>query len=218
MKIRKRKKVEAISADGEYVPGLRQGVFENLGWHVSTDYNSLLRSGKTCADAERNTRTLGTILADADDNYEVWNELTGRVEKFFENAAVLYEGEIYLEGGMDYNFFIAVDSWSSIEIDGKQIICGGYLEFRRGDRWKDGSRLFASKMFEKSGWHPIRVWICDGGIARGPSSMMGFGGMGIGWNATGCKELNASTFSKWKPLRDDGSGRFLRSKSNANGK
>ena len=201
---------KASSLDGGYVPGLQQGVFENLGRQVSTNFNSILSCGKTCADAKRHTHTLGTILADVDQRHAVKNELTGSVETFNEKAAILYEGEIYLEGGKEYNFFVVVDDWASIEIDGKKILSGGYGEWKRGYRLKKGSPLFASKRFAMSGWYPIRVWVCDSGRARG--AMLGFGGMGIGWNATGCKELNASNFSQWHPLRDDGSGCFLRSK------
>ena len=195
------------SLDGGYVPGLQQGVFENLGRQVSTNFNSILSCGKTCVDAKRHTHTLGTILADVDQRHAVKNELTGSVETFNEKAAILYEGEIYLEGGKEYNFFVAVDDWASIEIDGKQVLSGDWREWR-----KKGSRSFASKRFEMSGWYPIRVWVCDARGPRGAWTIMGFGGMGIGWNATGCKELNASNFSQWHPLRDDGSGRFLRSK------
>ena len=197
--------------DGGYVPGLQQGVFEKFAQQFSRDFNAILKCGKTCADADRYSHAFGTILADVDViSHEVQNEQMGTVEKFNENDVVLYEGEIYLEGGKEYSFFVAVDDWASIEIDGEQILSGGYREHCRGDRWKKGSRLIASKAIVKSGWHPIRVWMCD--ICNGGSPMLGFGGMGIGWNAEGCKELNAATFSKWQPLRDDGSGRFLRSK------
>ena len=196
-----------------YVPGLQQGVFEKLApqYWKDRNFNTILSCGKTCADADRYSHAYGTILADVDViSHETKNEQMGTVEKFDENAAVLYEGEIYIEEGKEYSFFVAVDDWASIEIGGEQILNGGYQEVCAGDRWKVGSRLIASKKFEKSGWRPIRVWLCD--ICGGGAPMLGFGGMGIGWNAEGCKELNAATFSKWHPLRDDGSGRFLRSK------
>ena len=203
--------VAAKFGGGGYVPGLQQGVFEKFAQQFSRDFNAILKCGKTCADADRYSHAFGTIMADVDViSHEVQNEQMGTVEKFNENDAVLYEGEIYLEGGKEYAFFVAVDDWASIEIDGERILSGGYRECCRGDRWKKGSRLIASKTVEKSEWHPIRVWMCD--ICGGGVPMLGFGGMGIGWNAEGCKELNAATFSKWHPLRDDGSGRFLRSK------
>ncbi len=123
------------------------------------------------------------------------------------NAAILYEGEIYLRGGVEYNFYVCVDDWASIEIDGNQFLKGGYWQMRSLGLRK-GSSLIASKTVEKTGWYPIRVWMCD--VKHGGTAM--FGGRGIGWNDSGCKEVTAENFSQWHPLRDDGSGRFLRTK------
>ena len=202
------KNIGTVAADGEYVPGLQQGVFRGLARQVRTNFNTLLSCGKSCADADQQTRTLGTILADVGRSHVITNELTGQIERFSENAAILYEGEIYLVGGVEYNFFVCVDDWASIEIDGNQFLRGGYGEYRRFGLSK-GSSLIASKTVEKTGWHPIRVWLCD--IKYGGASMLFFG-MGIGWNDSGCKEVNAENFSQWHLLRDDGSGRFLRTK------
>ena len=190
-----------VSADG-YVPGLQQGIFRDGGFADISFY-------ATCADADRFSHTLGTILADANQSSrcQVRNELTGAIEKWPLYGAVLYEGEMYFEGGREYNFFGCVDDLSACELDGSFLWCEGDCQPE-----KNGIAI-SSKTFKKSGWHPIRVWLADAGGACGPwSGRIGFSGIGIGWNTNGCKVVNATTQMQWNRLLDDGNGRLLRSK------
>lgn len=190
-----------VSADG-YVPGLQQGIFRN-GGRANVNFYA------TCAEADRFSHTLGTILADANRSgrCQVRNELTGTIEKWEENAAILYEGEMYFEGGQEYNFFGCVDDFAAFQLDGAHF-------------WRDGISIcdklgisVFSKTFKESGWHPIRVWLVDALYSHGAwSDRIGFQGVGIGWNTNGCKVVNATTQAHWNRLLDDGSGRLLRSK------
>ena len=190
-----------VTSDG-YVPGLQQGIFREA---VLADINF----SATCAEADRFSHTLGTILADANQSSrcQVRNELTGTIEKWPLYGAVLYEGEMYFEGGREYNFFGCVDNLSACELDGSFLWCEGDCQTK-----KNGMAI-SSKTFKESGWRPIRVWIADAGGACGAwSGRVGFSGMGIGWNTNGCKVVNGTTQLQWNRLLDDGSGRLLRSK------
>ena len=189
-----------VSADG-YVPGLQQGIFRN-GGRANVNFSA------TCAEADRFSHTLGTILADVPDGnlIQTRNELTGTVEKWEARAAVLYEGEMYFEGGREYNFFGCMNCLSACELDGKCFWCEGINGSGAGV-------TVCSKTFKESGWHPIRVWLACYGWGRGAVTRhVGFRGMGIGWNTNGCKVVNATTQMRWNRLLDDGSGRLLRSK------
>lgn len=189
-----------VSADG-YVPGLQQGIFRN-GGRANVNFSA------TCAEADRFSHTLGTILADIPDGnlIQTRNELTGAVEKWEARAAVLYEGEMYFEGGREYNFFGCMNCLSACELDGKCFWCEGINGSGAGV-------TVCSKTFKESGWHPIRVWLACYGWGRGAVTRhVGFRGMGIGWNTNGCKVVNATTQMRWNRLLDDGSGRLLRSK------
>ena len=193
--------VAAKSGDGEYVPGLQQGVFRNGRYNVNFS--------ATCAEADSFSHTLGTILADVNQtrtSCQIRNELTGTLEKWPSWAAILYEGEMYFEGGQEYNFFGCVDDLAACELDGKCFWCVGLQQINNL-----GVQVY-SKKFEESGWHPIRVWLMDIGWDRGAvARRVGFQGMGIGWNTNGCKVVNATTCLQWSRLLDDGSGRLLRS-------
>ena len=191
-----------VSSDG-YVPGLQQGIFRN-GGRANVNFYA------TCAEADRFSHTLGTILADAYAGggiCQTRNELTGAIEKWEENAAILYEGEMYFEGGQEYNFFGCIDDFAACQLDGVHFWCEGLSQCER-----QGVSVF-SKTYKESGWHPIRVWLIDALYGRGAwSGRIGFGGVGIGWNTNGCKVVNGSTQLRWNRLLDDGSGRLLRSK------
>ena len=190
-----------VTSDG-YAPGLQQGIFRN-GGRANVNFSA------TCAEADRFSHTLGTILADANQSEpcQTRNELTGKIEKWEENAALLYEGEMYFEGGREYNFFGCVDNLFAIQLDGAYLWCEGLVQSEQ-----IGISVF-SKIFTESGWHPIRVWLSDMGSLHGAASgRIGFQGVGIGWNTNGCKVVNATTQMQWNRLLDDGSGRLLRSK------
>ena len=194
------KKTE-MDADG-YVPGLQQGIFRNAG---RGDVNF----SATCADADKFSHTLGTILADVNQTgwCQVRNALAGTIEKWEEHAAILYEGEMYFEGGVEYNFFGCVDNLVACQVDGEFLLCEEF------DPPKEGVSV-SSKTFKSSGWRPIRVWIADWGGPHGAhSGRIGFQGVGIGWNTNGCKIVNSSTELQWNRLLDDGRGRLLRSKA-----
>ena len=194
--------VAAKSGDKGYVPGLQQGVFRNGRYNVNFS--------ATCAEADSFSHTLGTILADVNQtrtSCQIRNELAGSLEKWPSWAAILYEGEMYFEGGREYNFFGCVDDLAACELDGTCFWCVGLQQINNL-----GVQVF-SKKFEESGWHPIRVWLMDIGWDHGAvSGRVGFQGMGIGWNTNGCKVVNATTCLQWNRLLDDGSGRFLRSR------
>ena len=191
-----------VSADG-YVPGLQQGIFRDGGLADISFY-------ATCAEADRFSHTLGTILADVSETSacQARNELTGKLETWPQWGAVLYEGEMYFEGGKEYNFFGCVDDLVACELDGVFFWCEGNQQVS-----KRGVRVY-SKMFKESGWHPIRMWLADpgGGLRGAWSGFMGFQNMGIGWNTNGCKIVNGTTQLQWNRLLDDGNGRLLRSK------
>ena len=189
-----------VSSDG-YVPGLQQGIFRN-GGRANVNFSA------TCAEADRFSHTLGTILADVPDGnlVQTRNELTGAIEKWEAQAAILYEGEMYFEGGREYNFFGCINCLSACELDGRYFWCEGINGSGAGV-------TVCSKTFKESGWHPIRVWLACYGWGRGAVTRhLGFQGMGIGWNTNGCKVVNATTKMQWNRLLDDGSGRLLRSK------
>ena len=63
-----------VSSDG-YVPGLQQGIFRNGGW-ANVNFSA------TCAEADRFSHTLGTILADVNACMpcQARNVLTGTIE------------------------------------------------------------------------------------------------------------------------------------------
>ena len=189
-----------VTSDG-YVPGLQQGIFRN-GGRANVNFYA------TCAEADRFSHTLGTILADVPDGnlVQTQNELSGKIEKWEARAAILYEGEMYFEGGREYNFFGCINCLSACELDGRYFWCEGI------NGSGAGVTVF-SKTFKESGWHPIRVWLACYGWGRGAVTRhLGFQGMGIGWNTNGCKVVNATTKMQWNRLLDDGSGRLLRSK------
>ena len=189
-----------VSSDG-YVPGLQQGIFRN-GGRANVNFSA------TCAESDRFSHTLGTILADANSSRlcQMQNELSGAIEKWEARASVLYEGEMYFEGEREYNFFGAVDNYVACQLDGDCLFC-------QGGRTLGPKVAVFSKTFRESGWHSIRVWIADFQSFHGArSGAIGFQGMGIGWNTNGCKIVNAATKLQWNRLLDDGSGRFLRSK------
>ena len=189
-----------VSADG-YVPGLQQGIFRN-GGRANVNFSA------TCAEADRFSHTLGTILADVPDGnlVQTQNELSGKIEKWEARAAILYEGEMYFEGGREYNFFGCINCLSACELDGRYFWCEGINGSGAGV-------TVCSKTFKESGWHPIRVWLACYGWGRGAVTRhLGFQGMGIGWNTNGCKVVNVTTKMQWNRLLDDGSGRLLRSK------
>lgn len=190
-----------VSADG-YVPGLQQGIFQTGGLGD-------VDPSATCADADRFSHTLGTILADvnAGGSCQIRNEFTGVLEKWPKWGAVLYDGEMYFEGGQEYNFFGCVDDFVACQLDGEFLLGVGLNQ-----SGKQGVTV-VSKKFKESGWRSIRVWISDFGGSRGAQpGCVGFQGVGIGWNTNGCKVVNASTQLQWNRLLDDGRGRFLRSK------
>ena len=63
-----------VTSDG-YVPGLQQGIFRDGGLADISFY-------ATCADADRFSHTLGTILADVNQTgtCQARNELSGKLE------------------------------------------------------------------------------------------------------------------------------------------
>lgn len=196
------KKTE-VDADG-YVPGLQQGIFRNVG---RGDVNF----SATCADADKFSHTLGTILADVNQTgrCQTRNALAGTIEKWEEHAAILYEGEMYFEGGQEYNFFGCVDNLVACQVDGAFL----FMEEASEQVSRMGISV-VSKTFKESGWHSIRVWLSDwGGQCGAWSGFIGFQGVGFGWNTNGCKVVNSSTELQWNRLLDDGNGRLLRSKS-----
>ena len=187
-----------VSADG-YVPGLQQGIFRDGGLADISFY-------ATCAEADRFSHALGTILADvnASVSCQARNDLTGKLETWPPFGAVLYDGEMYFEGGREYNFFGAVVHLIACQLDGSFLLCEGNI--------KNGLGVTVfSKTFKESGWHPIRVWMASFGGIRG-AGIPDMNGIGFGWNTNGCKVVNASTKWQWNRLLDDGSGRLLRSK------
>ena len=108
-----------VTSDG-YVPGLQQGIFRN-GGRANVNFYA------TCAEADRFSHTLGTILADVSDGnlVQTQNELSGKIEKWEARAAILYEGEMYFEGGREYNFFGCINCLSACELDGRYFWCEG---------------------------------------------------------------------------------------------
>ena len=105
-----------VSADG-YVPGLQQGIFRT-GGRANVNFSA------TCAEADRFSHTLGTILADANQSNrcQVRNGLTGTIEKWELGAAILYEGEMYFEGGREYNFGCSAKSGTGIAVCAMELL------------------------------------------------------------------------------------------------
>ena len=186
----------------EYRPGLMQHKYgctqsQHPDWSVGA-YGQ--------ADADR---TLGTIMADVTGNPgpEVTNPLSGKTYQWANNTTFVYEGQMWFEGGVAYNFFHNVDDGVAIELDGTMLTdlgnSSGYQTITQ-----------VSKTYAESGWHDIRVWVYDWTGNKGYGGKVG--GMeyktGLGWNTNGTTSVTAADVDKWSNLSDPGDGSLLRTR------
>ena len=183
-----------------YKPGLTQHKYgctksEHPDWSVGA-YGQ--------ADADR---VLGTIMADVTGNPgpTVANPLSGKTYKWADNTTFVYEGQMWFEGGVAYNFFHNVDDGVAIELDGTM-----FTDLGNSSGYQTITQV--SKTYAESGWHDIRVWVYDWSGSKGYGGKVGNMGYttGLGWNTNGTTSVTAADVDKWSNLSDAGDGRLLR--------
>ena len=186
----------------EYRPGLTQHKYgctksEHPDWSVGA-YGQ--------ADADR---TLGTIMADVTGNPgpTVANPLSGKTYKWANNTTFVYEGQMWFEGGVAYNFFHNVDDGVAIELDGTM-----FTDLGNSSGYQTITQV--SKTYAESGWHDIRVWVYDWSGGKGYGGKVGNLGYttGLGWNTNGTTSVTAADVDKWSNLSDPGDGSLLRTR------
>ena len=186
----------------EYRPGLMQHKYgctqsQHPDWSVGA-YGQ--------ADADR---TLGTIMADVTGNPgpTVANPLSGKAYKWANNTTFVYEGQMWFEGGVAYNFFHNVDDGVAIELDGTM-----FTDLGNSSGYQTITQV--SKTYAESGWHDIRVWVYDWSGGKGYGGKVGNLGYttGLGWNTNGTTSVTAADVDKWSNLSDPGDGSLLRTR------
>ena len=113
----------------------------------------------------------------------------------------MYEGSLWMEGGVTYNFYIRFAANGALLIDGEEVVYGGTDNGRN-------VTSYGSASFPEAGWHHVKVffWAWDG--SYGPASGIQHG---LGWNTNGVTEVSTSnTATEWHRLEDPGDGSLLR--------
>lgn len=190
------------------LPEWRPGLMQHKYGCTSSSYPDFAVGAYGQADADR---ALGTIMADVTGNPgpAVVNEVSGLSYQWANNTTFVYEGQMFFEGGVAYNFFHCVDDGVAIELDGESFT-------KQSSSGSSGYQTItqASKTYAESGWHDIRAWVYDwsGGKGYG-SKVSGLGyATGLGWNTNGCTSVTANDVSAWSNLRDAGDGALLRTR------
>ncbi len=186
----------------EYRPGLTQHKY-GCTQSQHPDY-SVGAYGQADAD-----RTLGTIMADVTGNPgpEVTNSLSGKTYKWANNTTFVYEGQMWFEGGVAYNFFHNVDDGVAIELDGTM-----FTDLGNSSGYQTITQV--STNYAESGWHDIRAWVYDWTGGKGYGSKVGNLGYttGLAWNTNGCTTVTSSDVARWSKLSDPGDGSLLRTR------
>ncbi len=119
-----------------------------------------------------------------------------------------YEGQIYLKGGVTYQFWQQVDDGAAIRINGEVVVSAGTSSGANG-----GSSGFFTPAAD--GWYDLNIMVWNYTHGTGPKE----GHYGLAYSTTVTEKytekylpLNAEG---WLPLQDDGEGKFLRHKAAA---
>ncbi|MBR1609566.1 MAG: hypothetical protein IJ678_08140 [Kiritimatiellae bacterium] len=149
--------------------------------HEDTD----IANGPAMAAYNNRTVPLANPLSDAG---RTWHKT---------HMGYVYDGAIFLEGGVEYVVNHAFDDGTYLEIDGAEAGMNGNGYSNRDE--------FVHLLFEESGWHFVKfaVWDNQGGV--GPTTGLG---SGFVYNTAGSTDRTDKAI--WKKFEDPGDGSFLR--------
>ena len=186
---------------GRWEPGLHQHRF----WMTTKTKPDFSTTANGQDDTERVLFPLMGAYGNV--NGGVPNPLTGTRFAWDQDATshyrgiYMYEGSLWMEGGVTYNFYIRFAANGALLIDGEEVVYGGTDNGRN-------VTSYGSASFPEAGWHHVKVffWAWDG--SYGPASGIQHG---LGWNTNGVTEVSTSnTATEWHRLEDPGDGSLLR--------
>ena len=205
--------------EGYYEGGLLMGYKSGNGGSV-TPGTTTLSSGSW------NTKTYarGPISSYIKYNESVKNEFDQATYSWGNCKTYVYEGQMWFEAGVQYNFAGLFYPGEYLYVDGEQQFAATTCSKEWDGSWKKLET--ASKSFSTSGWREIRIvsWseynnggACGGGIGDwNTASTSPFYPLSIGlaWNTNGTTTVTDSNVGSWKKLLDSGDRHLLRARGN----
>lgn len=186
---------------GRWLPGLNQHRF-----HFTSKTKAIPDLSVT-ANGHDDTERVPYPLMGAAGNASIANPFTGNEFEWTKDSATgyrgcyMYEGAMWFEAGIDYNFFIRFCDNGAMTIDGGTFISGGYSGGY-------SSTFYATTNYPAAGWHHIKAffWAFDGSYGPMQGTMHG-----LGWNTNGVTSVSSSNAgTEWSRLEDPGDGSLLR--------
>ena len=197
---------EVARGTGAWAPGLTQ---VKLGLPAKGNFDftlDLLSYGDDVSDI-----VPGTLMSDVyvSNSYNgdpaVTNPWSGKSWRWAFDMIFAYGGEMYLKGGVTYNFYAAIDDGEGVVINGETLLNKVSWQSSEG----------ASFSVEKDGWYPVQFQFRNGNGGAGIINNTNYNQwvtreMGFGWNTNGVTAQLPE--SAWSKLRDPGDGSLLRTR------
>ena len=153
----------------------------------------------------------GTLMSDVyvSNSYNgdpaVTNPWSGKSWRWAFDMIFAYGGEMYLKGGVTYNFYAAIDDGEGVVINGETLLNKVSWQSSEG----------ASFSVEKDGWYPVQFQFRNGNGGAGVINNTNYNQwvtreMGFAWNTNGVTAQLPE--SAWSKLRDPGDGSLLRTR------
>ncbi len=195
--------VPALAA-GNWKPGLVQARF--LGGLGSTppEWKTDLLNTVGRADLDVTAGPLMATVHHASAGGEIANTFNGSTKtwKWANNSIYAYEGQIYLQGGVTYQFWQQVDDGAAIRINGEVVVSATSTSGSKG-----GSSGFYNPT--ETGWYDLNIMVWNGTYGTGPKADH----YGIAFSTNVTEQVSESFLplgtEGWYALEDDGNGTFL---------
>ena len=163
----------------------------------------------------------GPIMSYVKENKSTVNELDGATYSWGASKHYVYEGQMWLDAGVNYQFAGLFWPGEYLYIDGTQVLAAKSCSYWADEKGLD-KRL--NYTVDETGWHDVRLvmWVgnSNGGGAGGGSLQWNSGegnpfwtiGYGIAWNTNGTTTVAASNTNQWQKLLDTGNRHLFRAR------
>ena len=143
-----------------YRPGLTQARIpfpSDYGYKTAYDGVPMLASNLLAnADASWLDRTLD-VFKDGEHPNSATNPVSGKTWPWLiehNHGVFAYEGEMFVEGGVEYSFYGRADTGEALVVDGDTVVWQGV---NRG--WQYGPEIHKRWTAPKTGWVPFNGWL-----------------------------------------------------------
>ena len=201
---------------GYYEGGLLMGYAS--GGQDPTPATTTLSSGTWATK----TFARGPIMSYVKCNASTVNAVDGATYSWGQSKTYVYEGQMWMEAGIKYQFAGLFWPGEYLYIDGEEVLAATECS-----PWAADYGLKITKEFTvpTTGWHDVKIveWATNhsgGGGAGGgteqwnsaPDSPFYSSAMGLAWNTNGTKTVESDNVSSWSKLLDAGDRHLFRAK------